>query len=55
MSTNEVCSFGEPQIDDITHSLENLNLDILIVQWSQRTREPNPQYYNQDILTDFDK
>ena len=55
MSTNEVCSCGEPQIDDITHSLGNLNLDILTVQRSQRTRKPNPQYYNQDILTDFDK
>ena len=30
-STNEVPSCGEPQIDDLTHSMENLNLDILIV------------------------
>ena len=41
MSTNEVPSCGEPQIDDITHSMENLNLDIPIVQRSQRTRKPN--------------
>ena len=31
-STNEVPSCEEPQIDDIIHSMENLNLDIPIVQ-----------------------
>ena len=54
-STNEVPSCGEPQIDDITYSMKNLNLDIPLVRQSQRTRKPNPWYYNQDILTDFDK
>ena len=52
-STNEVPSYGEPEIDDITHNMENLNLDIPIVRRSQRIRKPNPQYYNQDFLTDF--
>ena len=33
-STNEVPSCGEPQIDDITHNMENLNLDIPIVRRS---------------------
>ena len=45
-STNKVPSYGETQIDDITHSMENLNLDIPIVRQSQRTRKPNPRYYN---------
>ena len=45
-STNKVPSCGETQIDDITHSMENLNLDIPIVRQSQRTRKPNPRYYN---------
>ena len=54
-STNEVPSCGEPQIDDITHSMENLNLDISTTRRPQRTRKPNRRYYNQDILTDFDK
>ena len=54
-STNEVSSCGDPQTDDITHSMENLNFDIPIVQRSQRTRKPNPWYYIQDILTDFAK
>ena len=54
-STNEVPSYGEPRIDNITHSMGNLNLDIQIVQRSQRTRKPNTQYHNQDILTDYEK
>ena len=55
MGTNEVPPCEKPQIDDITHSMENLNLDIQKMQQSQRPRKPNRQYYNQDILTDFDK
>ena len=31
-------------LDDITHSMENLNLDIQKMQRSQRTRKPNRQY-----------
>ena len=31
-----------PQIDDITHSMKNLNFYIPIVRQSQRTRKPNP-------------
>ena len=54
-STNEVLSYGEPRIDNITHSMGNLNLDIQIVQRSQRTRKANTQYHNQDILTDYEK
>ena len=54
-SISEVSSHGKTQIDDITHSMENLNLDIQIVRRSQRTRKPNPQYYNQALLTEFDK
>ena len=54
-STSEVSSHGETQIDHITHSMENLNLDIQIVRRSQRTRKPNRRYYNQDLLTEFDK
>ena len=55
MGTNEVPPCEKPQIDDITHSMENLNLDFQKMQQSQRPRKPNRQYYNQDILTDFDK
>ena len=31
-------------LDDITHSMVNLNLDIQKMQRSQRTRKPNRQY-----------
>ena len=55
MGVNEVPSYDEPQTDDIANSMENLNLDIPMGRRTKRTRKLNPRYYNQDILTDFDK
>ena len=43
-------------IEDITRSIENLNLNPLPeLGRSERTRQLNTRYYNDDVITDFSK
>ena len=47
-------------MDEMTRGMENLCLNSALsptnkIRQSKRTKRPNPRYYNQDIITDFDK